>query len=281
LTSPGIYHEPVLSRDGKSVVVSVEDPGKGQDVWILDATRKVLTRATFDPGLDGSGLLSPDGSTLFFASNRKGQFAIYKKPSTGVGNDVFVYGVDGDDIFPDSVSPDGRWLLVDHGGRLSGGRPSVEGVDLTGAEKPFRLSDSTGAVQHAQFSPDGKWVSYSSDESGRPEVYVQPFPATGGKWQVSTAGGDQSLWNMNGKEIFYLALDRRMMSVPVTAGTSLRVAQATPLFVTTIPVTGLVDERANYAVSPDGQHILINGLVEAVNEVPITVFLNWETSLRK
>ncbi len=280
LVVPGIYHEPVLSPDAARVTLSIEDAQRGQDVWTLDLSRNVMTRLTFDPALEGSPLWSPDGGTIYFSSNRNGgRFAIYKKASTGVGDEVAVYATDVD-VFPDDVSADGTKMLVDLGGG-TGVRPMVMLIDLTMREQPVRMVTSTGAVQHAHFSPDGKWMSYSSDESGRPEVYVQQFPPTGGKWQISSAGGDQSLWNPNGKEIIYTGLDRRLMSVTYTAASSFQPGQPEVLFASRLPNSGITDERNNFLISRDGQKFLVNGLVDSAEYIPVTVFVNWESSLRK
>jgi hypothetical protein len=136
-------------------------------------------------------------------------------------------------------------------------------------------------VQHATFSPDGKWIAYSSGESGRSEVYVQPFPATGGRWQISTAGGDQALWSASGQEMFFIGLDRKLFSVAVKAGSTFDVGPPELLFQTRVPASGITDERNNYAPSPDGKQILLNSLAESAADSPLTVVLNWEASLPK
>ena len=122
---------------------------------------------------------------------------------------------------------------------------------------------------------------YSSDESGRPEVYVQSFPASGGKWQVSTAGGDQARWSPNGKEIMYLGFDRNLYVVPYSATTTFEAGRPAVLFQTRIPQTGIADERNNYLIHPDGQRILLNNLLDEGRSAPLVLVLNWSADLTK
>ena len=151
-----------------------------------------------------------------------------------------------------------------------------------GERKPIPFLVTQADETFGQFSPDGKWIAYSSDESGRREVYVQGFapdrnPAAAvGKWQISTAGGDKPRWSRDGKELYYIAPDRKMMAVPVKIGPTFEPGVAAPLFDTN--VTGFFP----YDVSPDGR-FLLNTISEAaaLTASPVTIVLNWQAGLRR
>jgi eukaryotic-like serine/threonine-protein kinase len=129
----------------------------------------------------------------------------------------------------------------------------------------------------AQFSPEGKWMAYVSDETGGPQIYVQSFPTLGGKWQISTDGGTQPRWRRDGKELFYLAPDRKLMAVTVKTGDTFERETPRPLFQTAL---SLVDLRQTYAVSADGRRFLLNTPVETASS-PMTIVLNWPALLKK
>jgi eukaryotic-like serine/threonine-protein kinase len=130
----------------------------------------------------------------------------------------------------------------------------------------------------SQFSPDGRWMAYASDESGRAEVYVQAFPASSGKWQISSAGGSQPRWRRDGKEIFYIAPDKKLMAVEIKAGSAFEVGVPRVLFNTQIKVT---DPFFEYDVSPDGARFLVNTVAAEEKRNAITVVQNWTTELKK
>jgi hypothetical protein len=151
-------------------------------------------------------------------------------------------------------------------------------LPLSGDHKPVRFLNTKFEEGFGQFSPDGRWVAYRSDESGRSEVYVAPFPGPGGKWQISTAGGTLPRWRRDGTEIFYLAPDDTMMAATVDGkGATFEVHAVKPLFETHIAMGG----RYQYAVSADGQRFLINTVPEQAASAPITVVLNWTAGLKK
>jgi Tol biopolymer transport system component len=180
--------------------------------------------------------------------------------------------------FPDDWSHDGRYLIFE----LDGGvkmKSDLWLLPMTGELTPVPYLQTPFSETHARFSPDGRWVAYVSDESGRPEIYVQSFPATGGKWQVSTGGGDQPQWRGDGKELYYVAGDRNLMAVAVNTTSTFEASQPTALFQTRLPITTLTDDRNNYAGTADGQKFLVNNLVEQNNSAPITFVLNWDSGL--
>jgi hypothetical protein len=153
-------------------------------------------------------------------------------------------------------------------------------LPLTGDHKPFPLLQTqSGSASYGQISPDGRWVAYGSNESGRNEIFVAPFPGPGGKWQISTAGGTYPRWRHDGSEIFYLAPGGKLMVASVSGkGAGFEVGAVKPLFATrVIAFAGLYE----YAVSADGQRFLVNTAPEQATSSPITVVLNWTAGLKK
>lgn len=183
-------------------------------------------------------------------------------------------------IFPDSWSRDGKYLMFE-----TNAGPQTKFdlwiLPMLGDRQPFPYLATEFVESHAQFSPDGRWIAYGSDESGRAEIYIQSFPMGNGKWQVSTAGGDQPQWRGDGKELFYIATDRTLMSVKIGGGSSLDVGRAEPLFPTALPITGLSDDKNNYVPTQDGQRFVMNQLVNGENAQPLTLVLNWAADLKK
>jgi Tol biopolymer transport system component len=151
-------------------------------------------------------------------------------------------------------------------------------LPLFGDRKPFPFLQTSFGETFPQFSADGRWIAYGSNESGRFEVYVAPFPGPGGKWMVSTAGGTQPRWMQDGTEIFYLAPDDKLMTAAVNGrGSAFEVAAVRPMF----QARARLGQRYSYAVSPDGQRFLVNTLAEQPGAAPITLVVNWPAALKK
>jgi Tol biopolymer transport system component len=275
LGDPAEYSGIELSPDGRQASVSIPDEaGKGMDIWVYDVARGLRTRFTFDRANEFASIWSPDGSRVVFDSDRKGHLDLYQKTSSGAGAEEMLVG-DGLDKLPESWSPDGRFILYSTFGAPTGNDLFV--LPLFGDRRPFPFLQTQFNEFDGRFSPDGKWVVYSSNESGKYEVYVAPFPGPGGKWQVSTAGGQGPSWRRDGNEIFYLAPDNKMMTAAVNGkGASFDVGAVKPLF--QMSTTGM---NHRYAVSADGQRFLINSALEQATSGPITVVLNWTAGLKK
>ena len=269
-----------LSPEGKRVAVNRTVNGN-PDVWLIDAARGVPTRFTFDAALDGRAVWSPDGSRVVFMSARKGPFNLYWKLSSGAGADELLLESDQSKA-PTDWSPDGRFLL------FAGIDPQTR-IDLwvlpvSGDRKPLPFLKTPFDERHGQFSTDGKWIAYQSNESGRFEIYVQPFPGPGGKFQISTNGGAQPRWNKNGKEIFYVSLDSKMMTAPVklsSDGQSLETGTPAALFPVRIAGGPMPVNKQQYAVSSDGQRFLVNLEVGEGTASPITLIYNWNPKATK
>jgi eukaryotic-like serine/threonine-protein kinase len=253
-----------LSLDGRRVAMWRGVQGNA-DVWLLDLGRGVWTRLTFDAALDTAPTWSPDGRLVAFSSNRSGVYDLYVKPSDGSAAETRLVQSSTKGKAPEDWSADGRWLLYSSGGDLWA-------LDMAAPDQMPRVVANTLAQEaRAQFSPDGRWVAYQTNESGRFEVVVQPFPSTGGKWQVSTTGGASPHWRADGKELYFLAPDATMMAVPIAVtGASFESGTPASLFTIRTPPTS----EGEYAVAADGR-FLINQPVPDTTVAPITLILNW------
>ncbi|HUR97058.1 MAG TPA: protein kinase [Pyrinomonadaceae bacterium] len=278
VTEPGGYHEPSLSSDDSKVLFG-RNEGRGQDIFLQDLSRGNATRLTFDPESDATGVWSPDETQVVFTSNRLAKNALYRKSASGAGTEEMLTS-DDTGIYPDHWSRDGKYLLYEKNG---GAKTKVDLwiLPMTGEPKPFPYLETAFEEAHAQFSPDGRWVAYTSGESGRAEVYIQSFPVGGGKWQISTAGGDQPEWRSDGKELFYAAPDRSIVAVSITQGTTMEIGRPVVLFQTVMPVSGITDDRNNYVPSRDGQRFLVNALADSGNLQPLIMVLNWAGEIKK
>ena len=226
-----------------------------------------------DPADDRYTIWSPDGTRAIFASQRKGAGDLYQKPTDGSGSEeVLLESADGKR--PNSWSPDGRFILY-NSTQNNGDLMVLPLADnqKPGDRKPFPFLRTPFNEQQGAFSPDGKWVAYQSDESGRFEVYVRPFPGPGGQWQVSTAGGSSPRWRADGKELYYLAPDLKLMAAAVvTQGASITPGTPEALFQTHIVVA---PQKQQYDVARDGR-FLINTELESATTEPIHLLLNWK-----
>jgi serine/threonine protein kinase/Tol biopolymer transport system component len=275
LGDPAAYGGIELSPNGRQASVSIPDEaGKGPDVWLYDVARGLRTRFMFEPAIELASIWSPDGSKIVFNSGRKGHLDLYQKGSIGAGAEEMLFE-DSVDKYPTSWSPDGRFILYSTFGAPTGSDLIV--FPFFGDRKPFPFLQTQFNEEGGRFSPDGRWVTYDSNESGKYEVYVAPFPGPGGKWQISTAGGDSPQWRRDGTEIFYFTPDNKLMVAAVNGkGPSFEVGAVKPLFQTR--ATGRTNR---YAESADGQRFLINTAPEQAAHIPVTVVVNWTAGLKK
>ena len=273
--SAGIYDEMALSPDDKRVAFS--RPGQGDtDVWLTDLERGITSRFTFRPPLNNVPIWSPDGRQMVFASGRDDGLDLYQRAADASGQDQLFLKLKAQPIlFPSDWSADGRFLTyyrTDPKTQLD-----IWTVSMDADRKPVPYLHGDFNESQSQFSPDGRWMAYVSDESGAPQVYVQSFPTLGGQRQISAEGGTQPRWRRDGKELFYLAPDRKLMAVPVKTGAIFEADAPRALFQTALSVTEL---RQSYAVSADGQRFLLNAPLDA-GSPPLTVVLNWPALLKK
>jgi len=247
--------------------------------------RGVPSRFTFDVAVDNAPVWSPDGSQVVFRSNRKGVNDLFEKPARGTADEQPLL-VTSQAKSPLDWSPDGRFLLYSTQDPRTGS--DVWALPLTGERKPFAVLDSSFEEIEGQFSPDGRWLAYASNESGRYEIHVRTFPEAGGQRQVSLAGGVQPRWSRDGRELFYVAPDTRLMTVPIRLAAdahALEPGPPMPLFPTrlatgtNIATAGFL-ARAQYAVAADGRFLMNIAADEAVAS-PITIVQHWTVGLKK
>jgi len=274
---PGEYRNPALSPDGKRVVIDRYDiQTGGRDLWLYELSRGTASKFTFDRSDNSDAVWSPDGLEIIFYSNRAGSPGIYRKLSSGAGQEEML--VKASYVrWPKEWSSDGRILFQ---GLHPNTALGLWVLPLVGDRQPIPFVQTEFDVREGRFSPDGRWIAYDSNESGRREVYVQPFPASGGKWQVSINGGSQPKWRPDGTELFYLAADGKLMDVPVTANANFKQGIPKALF-----QTMFIGDRGggfeHYQVTTDGQRFLINTPSAEGTDAPITVVLNWTAGLKK
>jgi Tol biopolymer transport system component len=273
------------SPDGKSLAVHRHD-GNGGDIWLFELMRGTISRFTFDAGQDNSmPIWSPDGKRIVFSSFRDGKWGLYQKLSNLTGKDELLYESAGTEKAPMSWSPDDKYIVFE----VTDVRTAWDlwVLPLTGDRKAYPLMQTPFNETWADISPNGKWIVYDSDETGRYEVYIRPFPAGDGKWQVSANGGWYPRWKKDGKELFYVdaAANGKMLSVRVnTSGQAPEFSPATPLFDSGyFNINHGVHHK--YAVSPDGQRFIIprpeSSLTGDSKQPPITVVLNWDSDFKK
>jgi Tol biopolymer transport system component len=210
VTKPGPIRTSALSPDDTKVAYAMGTPRK-LDVWVQDLTLETAAQFTFD-GDSRDPVWSPDGSRIVFSSNRDGPMNLYQRAASGPGNDEAVLKSDNRKLLTD-WSADGRLILYAEQDPKT--RSDLWILPLSGEQKPFPFLQTDFFESQGQFSPDGKWIAYTSNESGAWQVYVRSFPDTGGKWPVSTNGGVQPRWRSNQKELFYISPDKKLMAVDV------------------------------------------------------------------
>jgi Tol biopolymer transport system component len=263
-----------LSPDGARLAMG----GAGGDVWVHDLKRNVKTRLTFGPGWSFSPIWSSDGQWIAYEAKRAGKYTLYRKHANGMGQEELLLEGDGVTRMAYDWSPAGDSLLFGIGDLTSTGE--IWALPLFHDRKPVPLVKGSFFSANARFSPDGHWVSYNSNESGRTEVYVVPFGGGAGKWQVSNAGGTQAIWRRDGRELFYVTADSILVSVPITlkAG-GVQVGAVRPLFRVGNPLNnvGLYDP---YDVAQDGKRFVIITFPQQASK-PITLVTNWMADLKQ
>ncbi len=268
----GNYFDVELSDDGKRLALVAIDPGqRTRDVFLLDLATSRRTRFSFDPTSDETPIWSPgkDPTHIMYRGRREANFAIYQKPSNGSGVEELVVNPG----TPRSWSPDGRFVLF----TTNTQETSADLWTLEVSNRNVVAYLTTPAVEsYGQFSPDGKWIAYETNESGKEEVFVAPFPPTGAKWLVSAGGGTFPRWKGDGSELYYLDPANRLMAVSIDlTGGAARPGDVRLLFAARPRLVGIP-----YDVFPDGKRFLINTVNDAVEPEPIHVVLNWTAAMQ-
>ena len=281
----GDYSDFRLSPNGQTLAASLVDPKAwNPDVWLIDLMRGGPSRFTVGSVLSAAPVWSPDGTRIVFRTIRNGPTELYAKSAGGGGNEevVLTYetqhaaGIDTPNLVCSDWSPDGRYVIGSLPQQTTG--DDLWLIPLSGDRKPIKFLAPPSDQIHGNFSPEGRFVAYSSNESGRFEVYVQTFPLSDRKWQVSTDGGYEPRWRADGREIYYLSQDRKLMAVSVGTAPAFGVPKV--LFQTRVP-EGVTARRTHYVPSRDGQRFLVNTQSLDAPPGPITVVLNWQAELKK
>ena len=273
IADPRLHYSLALSPDGKRLASDMLDPSTGNvDVWVQDlGNGSTAQRVTFGTAVNITPVWAPDGTQIAFASNRGGYFDLYRQMVSGSGDAELLLQSEANKN-PTDWSPDGQYLLFEQRKPEGNSRTDIGVLPLFGDRQPSMLVATDANERQARFSPNGRWVAYTSDDTGRSEVYVTSFPQAGGLRQVSIAGGESPSWRRDGKEIFYLSPDRRLMAAEVNAEDSaFQIGAVRPLFSTRATVELLA---STYAVSPNGQMFLINTEPDA-STAPLVVVAQW------
>jgi Tol biopolymer transport system component len=276
---PGNYFSPRLSHDGKRLAYDQSEATTDSgDIWALDLVRGISTRLTFDPRNESAPVWSPDDSRILFFGNSPGHSDLFTVASDGTGKIETILS-NGADNLPSDWSMDGKSILAQttHGG-------GIDSTDLLIASPADRKAvpwlDTPFNERKARFSPDQRWIAYDSDESGRTEVYVRGFSPPGGKWRISGDGGSAPVWSRDGKELFYISPEWKVMAVAV--GAKAPFEGATPVALFTIPGAILrMDTVTQYDVAPDGQRFLMNLETPTQGQRMITLVSNWTSLLKR
>jgi dipeptidyl aminopeptidase/acylaminoacyl peptidase len=284
---PGSYTYTVaLSPDGARVATTRVDSGVAgpkQGIWLHEFGRSVSYRLTFDPAPDYAPVWSPDGRRIAFTAVRAGGNGLYQKNSNGAGNEQVLIPPANDFKISNDWSRDGRFLLYTKQDAKTNSdlwvAPLTADGQLSGSSVAF--ANSEFSEQQGQFSPDGRWIAYVSDESGKREVYVQAFPVSGGggsKTLISRDGGTQPRWRRDGKELFFVSLDGKLMAVDVSGGQAFKASVPKALFQASIYGDDSALSRFRWDTTADGKRFLID-TVESSPE-PLTMVLNWTAGLK-
>jgi len=272
--SPGLFSNVNLSPDGRRVALEqVDTDGRHVNVWIRDLVTDAATRLGFGSGLEQLAIWSPDNRRVVFASNRGLHFALYLRNADGSGEEQKLSDTGAYEQGAWDWSRDGKYLLF----RLDDDLSYLSLAD----GKIHPMLSGRGSVRNAQFSPDGKWFAYSSNETGNWEIYVSPFPNPTSRWQVSRAGGEEPRWRRDGKELFFLTPDHHLMAVPVNSSTTFEAGAPITLFQvhSRQPISAL--DFFSYDVSADGQKFFIDTKIDDPQTTPPSIILNWAAELQR
>ncbi len=275
--APDVYATPALSPDGSKLAVAVGALTK-HNIWVYDLKRGTGSRLTISTADDLNPVWTADGKQILFSSNRAGEYDIYQQAADGLGGADPVFQSKNQTKYLNDVTTDGRYAIFDNGGASN--ETALWALPLFGDHKPIPFVGGGLSASSAQFSPNGRYVAYRSTETGRNEIYIQTFPQQTGKWQISASGGTEPMWRRDGKELYFLSPDQKLMAVDVKteAGTfeagipkELFEAQSIPPWYW----------KNIYVPSADGQRFLMLAPANEAKPAPITVVVNWTTMLKK
>ena len=274
---PAGYRDVALSPDGTRLAYGLADlRGGSEDIWIRDLKRGVASRFTFGSGVELWPVWSPDGSQIAFASDASGSVDMYVKAANGAGDERKLVSDPGGPVGPSSWSRDGRWIATLF--LPAARRMQIKMFPMQGDGKLAPYSTGEATYGSAMISPDGRYLAYFSSESGTREVYVQTLPIGGGKWQISSGGGDSVAWRADGTELFYKTLSDDFVAVSVTTGARFEPGQAKTLFRRGVDKNTGTAINTRWVVTADGQKFLLNASRETHGN-PFSIVLNWPETL--
>ncbi|MGH9387749.1 MAG: hypothetical protein ACRD2N_26120 [Vicinamibacterales bacterium] len=269
---------PALSPGGQRVAI-VRSSGGNADVWIVDRAGGAVSRLTVNPAQEVFPVWTPDESAVAFRSSRGNTFDIYMTRIEASGSDTLLLSADAlgvPQISPSDISRNGRWLLFYSTPQGASRDAWAYPIGQSGGQA-HRLVGTSADESNPRFSPDGRWISYQTNESGRIEIAVRGFPSSERMWQVSAGGGVHARWSRDGSELFYVAPDGQLMAVQVSAsGSEFRTSRPVALFAPRFAENPAANPfNAQYDVAADGR-FLVNVAVDDLASAPITLILNWK-----
>jgi hypothetical protein len=281
LTDAFGYSNPAISPDGTRAAVTVYPTTRPDlaNLWLFNLPTLEASRLTLSAAVDLAPVWSADGERLMFLSDRSGRMELFERPALAAGEDTrapHTWPAAPGIPVPESWSPDGRYLT--YSATHAKTKDDVWLLELHGERKRKPLLQSDANETQSQVSPDGRFIAYASDESGRFEVHVQTFPKPGQQWQVSAKGGADPRWRGDGRELFYVSSDRKLMAVEVVPGSPPRYGVPRELFPTGIKYLWQ-DTRNHYDVSPDGRHFLLLVPRADPQSGSYTLIVNWNAPL--
>jgi serine/threonine protein kinase/Tol biopolymer transport system component len=272
----GIYQHRLSPDEKRFIADRLDSQASTFDLWLYDVSGSNPQRFTFEPAIDFFPVWSPDGKRIVWASTREVIPNLYQKAASGAGEETPLLKSDYNKL-PTDWSLDGRFIIYREVNPKT--KYDLWVLPMTESGDAFPVARTEANETAGALSPDGRWLAYASDLSGRYEVYVQSFPGGGGKRQVSTGGGNNPRWRRDGRELFYYAGDGKLMTVPVSSSESFEMGAPVSLFEFRDGTLG--GTTTPYAVTADGQRFLINAVVEPEPKAPLTVVVNWAAGMKK
>jgi Tol biopolymer transport system component len=275
---PDNYAIIALSPDGQRLAALVADPDDNYDIWVEDLTRRTRTRLTFDSLFKDPVGWSADGRRVIYGSIRAGHVDIYARDASGAGDEETLVRSE-DEKWPTGCSRDGQWLAYTRRGTKPDSKMELWTYSFA-TRQAVPLLQAAYDEGEGSFSPDGRWITYYSSETGRSEVYVRPFPGRGGKWQVSNGDGGSPFWSRSGREILFVGADGGLWSADVTLSAQTLEA-APPKRLLPVSDCGGFGCRPGIMAAPDGNRFLVAKPLTDRPPPSLIVVLNWLAGLKK
>ena len=273
------YENLSLSPDERHVAVSLRTGLQDREVWIMDIARGLRNKLTVGPGISASPVWSPpDAARIAFQAQRSGKFSLRSRLINSTADDESLLDAASSNFWPSSWSTDGRFIAYTLMGSFPF-RSDIWVLPLFGDRKPFPLIETAFTENSPAFSPNGRWIAYTTNEDGQFNVYVQPFQRAGRKTRVSKDGGSHPVWRADGRELFYIAADRAMMGIAVDTTGEFTTGEQQTLFPTL--AGGALNPSQVYGVTKDGSRFLINTRPQQSSSAPLTVIVNWTAGIQK